>query len=97
MRSGTKKSFTIILLGICGLAFWLFFSSNNGKKYFLLRKDLKSISMELEELKAQNKALEEEIHKLKTDKIFLEDVARHEYGFLKDNEVVFDFSKKKEK
>jgi len=57
------------------------------------RAELKQLQQKTVELEKENSALQEEINRLQNDSEYLEEVARREYGLLRKNERVFDFSK----
>lgn len=78
------------------LLFALLLSSNKGRTYFNLKKQMTELSAEVTELQKQNAELKSEIERLKKDPAYLEEVARHEYGLLKKNEMVFDFGDNKQ-
>ena len=61
------------------------------------KKHLASLEAEQEMLTQQNKEMKQNIERLQSDKEYLEQVAREKHGMLKDNEMVFDFAKKKKK
>ncbi len=80
----------IVLLGLA----WLLFNPGSGVLSLLREKgELKKMSAETIELSRQNTSLEEEIDKLQNDAVYLEEVARRDYGLLKPHERVYDFSK----
>lgn len=84
---------TIIAL----LLLWVIFSPYGLIKYKAVRAELQEINRENSDLKAQNDGLREEITKIKKDPQYLEEVARNELGFLKRNELLFQFEVKKSK
>ena len=103
MRKKPKKPLTplqqnrllkIILALVVLSMLWILFAPGTGV-YSLLK--LRNQALELEkqtrELAEINQSLREEIHRLKNDPVYLEQIAREKYGMLKKNERVFDFSK----
>jgi len=57
------------------------------------RTELERLQEKTVELEKENNDLQKEINQLQNDPDYLEKVARKEYGLLKKNERVFDFSK----
>lgn len=85
-----------ILVAIILVAFaaWMIFSPHGGWRYYQVSRDLRAIRTENEALRDANKALRQEIHRLKNDPQYLEEVARHDFDLLRKNEMIFDFSRK---
>ena len=89
-----RISFALILLVIL----WVVFAPGRGMYHLHQRsKYLAGLETENEDLVQQNSDISRDIERLQSDEEYLEQVAREEHGMLKDNEMVFDFSKKKKK
>lgn len=54
-----------------------------------------SLSQELAESEAQNEKLRSEINSLRSDRRYIERIARTELGMVRDDELVFQFSDRK--
>lgn len=81
------------LLAVLALA-WLIFSPGSGVLSILSkRKELQVQQIETANLVKENVELQVEIDKMKNDPEYLEEVARRDFGLLKPNERVYDFSK----
>ena len=74
---------------------WIIFGPSGALKYYKVTKELKTVRAEIKALESQNKALREEIAKLLSDPVYIEELARKKYGFIKKNEIIYDFEKKK--
>ena len=61
------------------------------------RSELKTLRQETIQLEQENTRLQAEIDLLQNDSEYLEDIARKDYGLLKKNEQVYDFSRTKPK
>lgn len=87
-----RATIIFIFLGLI----WLFFSPGSGLfSVYTTKKDLAALQLENEKMTEENANFQEEIDKMKNDPEYLEDVARRNYGLLKPNERVYDFSKPK--
>lgn len=77
---------------------WLVFAPNVGI-YSVVKKNssLRKLEQELGVLEEQNRELSRKIERIQSDVEYLEEIARGKYDLLKENEMVFDFSKGKEK
>jgi cell division protein FtsB len=75
---------------------WILFSPQTGIwQYYRTQKELQQLQIANEELRTENKAIQEELDKLKKDKTYLEKVAREQLGLIRKNEIIYDFDKKK--
>ena len=89
------------LLAYAGLFFallvilWTVFAPSRGIMGMLrTRNNLEKLQADNSRLKKENKALREEIDKLRDDPAYLEEKARKDFGMLKENEVLYIFKKK---
>ena len=81
----------IILISVIVAILWLLFAPNRGVfHYRKLQGEIDSVAQENLHLEERNKELQKEIERLKTDEAYLEDLARHKYGLLKENETVYE-------
>jgi len=74
---------------------WLTLSPWGGISYLSLRRELAKLRGDNRELADNNRALEQEIDRLKNDRAYLEKVAREQYGLLKKNEIIYQDPPKK--
>lgn len=81
--------FGVILLG---LVYTLFAPETGLVSYFMKRARLENAKQKTALLKKENTELEKDIDHLLHDPVYLEEVARKEYGLLRENETVYDFS-----
>jgi cell division protein FtsB len=62
-----------------------------------LYKDMEGLEGQTRQLEAENKELEKEIARLKTDNNYVEKIARDELGFIKPGEKEYNFIGTREK
>jgi len=74
---------------------WLTLSPWGGVNYIRLRHELAELRAGNRELTENNRALKQEIDRLKNDRAYLEKVAREQFDLLKKNEVVYQDPPKK--
>ncbi len=93
-----RKRLLRISLIIVGLSLlWLVFAPGSGMYHLHQQKKyLADLKADRKRLVQQNRQMKRDIERLQNDKEYLEQVAREKYGMLKENELVFDFAKKKE-
>lgn len=80
------------------IAFILFFTVFGDKgllRIYELRHDKSRINTRLIDAKAENEKLKLEIVALKTDKRYLESIARKDFGLVRSNEVIYQFPQEK--
>lgn len=80
------------------LAFILFFTVFGDKgllRIVELKQDKNKIDARLAENKAENEKLKREIVALKSDRRYLESIARKDFGLVRSNEVIYQFPQEK--
>jgi cell division protein FtsB len=84
-----------IVVGLVLLALlWIFFAPGSGVVALIgKRSELKKLQQETADIEQQINVLQNEIDRLHNDPEYLEDIARKEFGLLKKNEKIYDFSK----
>ncbi len=87
----------IILVSVAVLLLLLFFPGRSLLSYHRMQNELAQLLERNQALEKRNRELAAEIERLKTDDAYLEEVARKKYGLLRDNEEVFDFSRRNAK
>jgi cell division protein FtsB len=76
------------------IAFILFFTVFGDKgllRIYELRHDKSRINTRLTDAKVENEKLKLEIVALKTDRRYLESIARKDFGLVRSNEVIYQF------
>jgi len=76
------------------LAFILFFTVFGDKgllRIFELQQDKTKIETHLAEYRTENEKLKYEIVALKSDRRYLESIARKDFGLVRSNEVIYQF------
>ena len=91
-----KFSF-ITLLFLALMAAWLGFGERGFIHLYRMEKDRQAHMERIRKLEKENQTLLEEIKRLHTDRQYLESVARTELGLVKDNEILYRFSREEEK
>ena len=80
------------------IAFILFFTVFGDKgllRIFELKQDKSRIETRLTEAKSENEQLKQEIVALKSDRRYLESIARKDFGLVRSNEVIYQFPQEK--
>jgi cell division protein FtsB len=73
---------------------WIIFAPGSGVVTLMSkRSELKKLQEDTARIEQQIKELQKQIDLLHNDPRYLEDIARKDFGLLKKNERVFDFSK----
>ena len=91
-----QKRMYFIPLGC--LAFILFFTVFGDKgllRIFELKQDKEKIEARLADSGADNEKLKHEIVALKSDRRYLESIARKDFGLVRSNEVIYQFPQEK--
>jgi cell division protein FtsB len=79
------------------MAAWLGFGERGFIHLYRMEKDRQAHMERIRKLEKENQTLLEEIRRLHTDRQYLESVARTELGLVKDDEILYRFSREEEK
>lgn len=90
-----KSSFITLLLLVLIMA-WLGFGKRGFLHLYRMEKKRQNYIERIQEVEKENQAIIEEIRRLKTDTAYLESVARKELGLVKEDEILYRFSRKQE-
>lgn len=91
----SQRKLLIVVSSLISLALglWIIFSPYGALKYFQLKKEIRAVQKESAEIELASAALVEEIGRLEKDPVYLEEMARREFGLIKKNEVIYQFQK----
>ena len=96
--SQQKKLLRIAVCMAVITVLWVVFAPGRG--FFFLhqqKKHLAELKIEQQSLSLENDKMEEDIQQLQSSKEYLEQVAREDHGMVRDNEIIFDFARKKQR
>ena len=86
----------IILAFLVVAVLWIIFAPGSGVVTLMSKRSkLETLQQETTRLQQQIDQLQKNIDRLQNDTKYLEEVARKDFGLLKRNEKVYDFSKSK--
>jgi cell division protein FtsB len=91
-KKGFLKFSFIALLFLGLIVAWLGFGERGFIHLYRMEEDRRAHLERIRKLEKENQELLEEIKRLRTDKEYLESVARKELGLIKDNEILYRFS-----
>ena len=80
------------------ITFILFFTVFGDKgllRIYELKQDKSKIDARLFETRDENEQLKREIQALKSDRRYLESIARKDFGLVRSNEVIYQFPQEK--
>lgn len=99
LNANQESLYRKCILALVFIAFlWLMFAPQTGFLALLRqRAELKSLQQETQELAAENERLKKEAERLKNDDAYLEEISRRDYDMVKENEILFEFSSRKDK
>ena len=85
--------FSPLLIVISIIALLTIFGDRGLIRIYKLSKERDSIKTYNEQIREENAAMKDEIHRLKTDDKYIEIIARKELGMVGKNELVYQFEK----
>lgn len=98
MSSKKGKFWKLLLIVLCflgAIGAWLAFGERGLLRLYNAEMERQAYIDRIRRLAAENRALLEEIKRLRTDIEYAESVARRELNLIKENEVIYRFKKKK--
>jgi len=78
----------LLVAGVMFLGIWLF-EGTGILKYYRMTTELTRMEREISELTRVNEALADEIHRIQTDPLELEKLARERLGYVRQGETVY--------
>ena len=98
MKLPFEKRIYLIPAGcIVFILFFTVFGDKGLLRIFELKQDKARIETRLTDTKTENEKLKQEIVALKSDRRYLESIARKDFGLVRSNEVIYQFPQEKEK
>lgn len=92
MKQRLRKRMYFIPAGcIIFILFFTVFGDKGLLRIYELKQDKRKIDSRLMETKGENEQLKREILALKSDRRYLETFARKDFGFVRSNEVIYQF------
>lgn len=96
MNPRVKKFLKIPLIVICLFflsVIWLWFGEGGFSRLYRSEAERQSCIERIHRLAAENQTLLDEVKLLRTDMKYVESVARRKLNLIKENEVIYRFSK----
>ncbi len=91
LKGYNKRVLVTVLLLVSVMTFFTFFGEKGLVQVYRLRGELKEIERANMELRQENEGLRAEIGNLRTNKKYIEELARRELGLVKKGEIVYQF------
>ena len=88
-KKGFLKFSFIALIFLALIVAWLGFGERGFIHLYRMEKERQAYLARIHHLEKKNQQLLEQIDQLRTDKDYLESMARRELGFVKDNEIIY--------
>lgn len=73
------------------ILFFTVFGERGLLRIYHLKREKQDIQQRFEQMKAENDKLRREIEALKTDRRYLESIARKDFGLVRPNEMIYQF------
>ena len=95
-KKGILKFSVISIFILALIVAWLVFGERGFFDLYHKEKERLALIGRIKELERKNQDLREKIDRLRSDKEYIESVARKELGLVKDNEILYRFVRKDE-
>ena len=76
------------------ILFFTVFGERGVLRIYRLSQEKEEIQKKVDQIRAENEKLKREIEALKSDRRYLESIARKEFGLVRPNEVIYQFPPK---
>jgi cell division protein FtsB len=87
-----KRMYLIPAGGILFILFFTVFGERGLLRIYHMNQEKQEVQKRLDELKVENEKLKREIEALKTDRRYLESIARKDFGLVRPKEVIYQFA-----
>ncbi len=91
----SKRMYIIPAGVILFILYFTIFGERGLLRIYHLTQEKKQIEERVTALKAENDQLKREIEALKTDRRYLESIARKDFGLVRKNEIIYQFPGRK--
>lgn len=91
LKGYNKRVLVTVLMLVSVMIFFTFFGEKGLLQVYRLRRELKEIERVNMELRQENERMRAEIGNLRTNKKYIEELARRELGLVKKGEIVYQF------
>ena len=91
LKGYNKRVLITVLMLVSVMIFFTFFGEKGLLQVYRLRRELKEIERVNMELRQEDERLRAEIGNLRTNKKYIEELARRELGLVKKGEIVYQF------
>ena len=91
LKGYNKRVLVTVLMLVSVMIFFTFFGDKGLLQVYRLRRELKEIERVNMELRQENERMRAEIGNLRTNKKYIEELARRELGLVKKGEIVYQF------
>jgi cell division protein FtsL len=91
LKGYNKRVLITVLMLVLVMIFFTFFGEKGLLQVYRLRRELKEIERVNMELRQENERLRAEIGNLRTNKKYIEELARRDLGLVKKGEIVYQF------
>jgi cell division protein FtsB len=91
LKGYNKRVLITVLMLVLVMIFFTFFGEKGLLQVYRLRRELKEIERVNTELRQENERLRAEIGNLRTNKKYIEELARRDLGLVKKGEIVYQF------
>jgi cell division protein FtsB len=92
-----KRLFLIPAGVIIFILFFTVFGERGLLRIYHLSKEKQEIQKNLDFFKSENEKLKREIEALRSDRRYLESIARRDFGLVRENEIIYQFPKQDKK
>ena len=97
LKMKKKRLLFLILISLLIFGILTFFGEKGIFHLLRLRKELVRVNEKNFTLEAENQKLKEEVKRIRSDRRYIEEIARKELGMVKEGEIIYQFDSSNDK
>lgn len=90
-----RRMYLIPSMAVVFILYCTVFGERGLLRIYHLNKESQEVVLRLNSIKTENMKLVREVDALKNDRRYLESIARHDFGMVRKNEVIYQFPPQK--
>ena len=92
-----RRMYLIPAIAVAFILYFTVFGERGLLRIYHLNKEKQEVQLRLDSIRVENMKQVREVDALKNDRRYLESIARRDFGMVRKNEVIYQFSSQQQK